>query len=96
MATRVAVPETSVDEDHLLLARKDKVRLSREVRPVKAEAVAEGVDQSTNLDLGFRIRRFDAAHQPAARVRNVEELPLGDHFTGGAPGLNPNICSNIS
>lgn len=62
----MTVPETSVDENDLLVSWKGKIWLSREVGAVETEAVTEPVRQATYDALGFCVAAPDGLHYPSA------------------------------
>ena len=60
------VPKTPSDFDDLSQNRKNKVRLSREVRTVKAETEAHGVDHVPHNHFGLCSLTSNSAHVFAA------------------------------
>jgi hypothetical protein len=57
------MPETPVDKHHLSSARKCQIRGTRQITPVKAEAVSESVRQPTDGELGLGVFAPDSRHQ---------------------------------
>ena len=56
------MPETAVDEDDLAPTGEDQVGRAGQVAAMQAEAVAEGVDQATDGELGAGVLAADAGH----------------------------------
>jgi hypothetical protein len=63
------MPETAVNEDHLLRARKHEVRPTRKPLGMQPEAVAHGEDQPTHRELGLGVLVPNEAHPLAALAR---------------------------
>ena len=64
------MPKTSVDENDLPPARKDDVRLPRELLLVEGEAISDLVEQTSHIQFWLRIFRSDRLHyspSPSAR-----------------------------
>ena len=73
----VAMPEATVNEDHLTSQAEYEVRATGEVARVKTVAIPEGVYEPPNSHLGFRILGSDSAHSFAAFTnRERIEPPL--------------------
>ena len=64
--TIMSVPEATVNEDDGVILREDQVRCSREVASVKAEAITESVDETSDGEFRMSIRGLDARHDCAS------------------------------
>ena len=62
----VAVPKAAVHAHNLPVFWQDDVGTSRQLFPVKAEAIPETMQHGANSQLGLRILRADAAHERAS------------------------------
>jgi hypothetical protein len=60
------VPETAVDEKHLAAARKNQVRIARQIGSMQAVAEAHTVDHAAHRHLGSGVLAPDAAHDSGA------------------------------
>ena len=74
------IPETAVDEDDLAPAAKDQVGRAGQVAAMQAEAVAEGVDETADDELGAGVLAADAGRAFAA-LAETESIHQAD---GGA------------
>lgn len=63
------MPEASVHQYDFTSARKNNVRLARQVAPVDPETISETVNEPPEDKLGFRILAANAAHVRAAAFR---------------------------
>lgn len=61
-ATRMLMPETSVDEDDGFVTGQNNVRLSRKVFAVKAKTVSQGMKQAAYDHLGLCVFAPDGCH----------------------------------
>lgn len=62
----MAVPDAAMDKDHGAGLWHDNVRASRQILPVKTEAIAHAVQQCTNLLFRLGILVPYPAHVPGA------------------------------
>lgn len=76
------MPETSVDEDHLLAAGEHQVRPPGQLRAVQAVAVAQAVNEPADQHFGAGSLALDAGHAGAA--------------FGGGEGVHGNIVRLVS
>jgi hypothetical protein len=60
------MPETAVHKDHLAPGCKHEIGLAGQVFAMKAEPIAEAVNQRPDGQFCDAARRFDAAHSFAA------------------------------
>jgi hypothetical protein len=65
-AVRVQMPEASMDEATDAVLRKNDVRIARQIAPMEAEAVAQGVEQAPDDKFRLGILAANAGHQAAA------------------------------
>jgi len=56
------VPETSVNEDHLLSAKKNQIRCARQTTDMQSVAASQGKNQLANKHFRLRILGPDTAH----------------------------------
>lgn len=70
-STAMGVPETPMDENRLLAARKDEIGLTGQILPVKTVTVAEAVQQPAYRPLGTRVFASDSLHDAATLVLGV-------------------------
>jgi hypothetical protein len=72
-ASCVLMPETSVDKDDFLAARKSDIWFSWQIGAVEAKSVSERMDQLSDDHFGRRILASDAAHifAPASWVELI-------------------------
>ena len=68
------MPETTMDKDNLATGRHDYVRRSRQVFPVKPEAITHRVKRTADNQLWLSVDLSDARHSVPDLVRNVWEL----------------------
>ena len=66
IATSMLMPDAAMDKDHGAGLWHDNVRASRQICPVKTEAVAHAVQNRANLLFSLGILASDAAHVPRA------------------------------
>ena len=71
-AIRMPVPEAAVYEDDLPRTRKRDVRGTRQIAAMKAEAIAQGVDNPPHGKLGSGVTGTNTAHQ--RRSRRIDRL----------------------
>jgi hypothetical protein len=64
-ATRVTMPVAAVDQDDLLVTRKNDVGLSRQITSVQTEAESQGMQQASDTNLGSGILPADPRHDLA-------------------------------
>ena len=64
--TAVFVPETSMHEDHLPMARQYEIGRTRQGSSVKAKPVSHAMDHPADDILGFRVLTADARHVEGA------------------------------
>jgi hypothetical protein len=64
--TVVPMPKTAVEENHLLIFRKNEIWLTGQRRDMESVSVSECVDQTTNGHLTLAIFVFDKPHPLAA------------------------------
>ena len=64
-STAMGVPETSMDENRLLAARKDEIGLAGQILSVKTVTIAEAVQQPAYRPLGTRVFASDGLHDAA-------------------------------
>lgn len=64
--TAVAVPEASVDEDYLPASRKNEVGCSRQIAPVQAVPVAQGMQHASDNQLRLGVLASDTRHAVAS------------------------------
>jgi hypothetical protein len=62
IAAIVPVPEASMHEDDLPVAREDKIGAARQVAPVQPKAISKAVHGAPHSDFRPRIRLPDARH----------------------------------
>ena len=65
-AVPVQVPKSAVHENAGAVLRKDDVRRARQIGPVEAEAIAQGVEQAADHKFRLGILAANAGHQAAA------------------------------
>ena len=75
------MPETAVDQDHLPPAGKDQVGRAGQIAAMQAEAVAEGVDQTADGQLGAGVLAANARHAFGA-LDGVERVSLRSNRQG--------------
>lgn len=71
LAALMLMPEASVDEDCSAVARKNNVRIARQVSAVKAKAVTKPVEQPPNYHLWLSVHLSDPRHPVARLAGNV-------------------------
>jgi hypothetical protein len=67
-ATRVLVPEATMDEHQRPIFLEDHVWGAGEPPDVNSEAKASGMEVSTNEKLGLRLPAPNPAHDPASHL----------------------------
>ena len=70
------MPLTAIYKDDGLPTRKDDVRGSRQVAPVKAEPETHCMQRPAHGHLWLRVAASNSGHVPAASVRDVGEVRL--------------------
>jgi len=60
-----------MDENYLVQARKDKIRLAGKVFAMKAESVAQAVSHSADRHLRRSVGSLHGAHNPASLFRSL-------------------------
>lgn len=63
------VPETAMDKNEFLAARKNDIRFAGKTIAVQAVAITHFMKEATNRKLGARIAAFDRAHGAASLLR---------------------------
>jgi hypothetical protein len=63
---RVAVPETSMDEDNGLVFWKDDVRLARKIFSVEPKPISEPVEQAADNSFGLCVLAPNPRHNSAS------------------------------
>ena len=63
--TVVLMPETTVDEYHLLVSRKDQIRFPRKIAVVQSESESESMREFADTNFGRRVAGSYTRHQMA-------------------------------
>jgi hypothetical protein len=62
------MPKTAMDEYDFAATSEDQIGLAGKLRAVKAEAVADGVDEAANLNLCLPTLTLNAGHPLASLI----------------------------
>lgn len=65
-ASRMLMPEASMDKDNRLIFRKDDIGTARKPPVMEPKAKPHAMQHRTKYHLGFCVSRADAAHVPAS------------------------------
>jgi hypothetical protein len=79
-ASRMHVPEASVDKNCFGSLRKDDVGATRQIGSMQGEAISAPMKETSDLPLGLRVLAFDAPHVLASALRRYVVHPRSPFF----------------